>query len=118
MYGWCGLWGLEIEIGTPSHHPVIRWRFRGAVLDSQTPSHSSSLLPLSDPRYQVLEDLRPLHEEWAGGIALRGTSAYGVRLYQNGSTIVMHNDKVCPPVVLLNVWLRSCAPIWRFSVFV
>lgn len=29
-----------------------------------------------------------------GGIPLRGTSAYGVRLYQNGSSLVMHHDKV------------------------
>jgi hypothetical protein len=33
-------------------------------------------------------------QEWAGGIELKGTSAYGVRLYQNGSSLVMHHDKV------------------------
>lgn len=34
-----------------------------------------------------------MHEEWAGGVSLRSTSAYGVRLYQNDSAMVMHNDK-------------------------
>ena len=29
-----------------------------------------------------------------GGIELIPTSAYGVRLYRNGSSMVMHNDKV------------------------
>ena len=29
-----------------------------------------------------------------GGMELRATSAYGVRLYQNGSSLVMHYDKV------------------------
>jgi hypothetical protein len=29
-----------------------------------------------------------------GGIELIPTSAYGVRLYTNGSSMVMHNDKV------------------------
>lgn len=38
--------------------------------------------------------LLPMHEEWAGGIKLRPTSAYGVRLYQNGSSLAMHCDKV------------------------
>mmetsp|Transcript_35025 Transcript_35025/g.33296 ORF Transcript_35025/g.33296 Transcript_35025/m.33296 type:complete len:330 (+) Transcript_35025:138-1127(+) len=44
--------------------------------------------------YQVLDELKGLHEAWAGGIELKGTSAYGVRLYQNGSSLVMHHDKV------------------------
>lgn len=52
---------------------------------------------------EVLEDLRPLHEEWAGGIALKGTSAYGVRLYRDGASMVMHNDKVS---VLLSIGNR------------
>jgi hypothetical protein len=39
------------------------------------------------------------HEEWAGGIKLRGTSAYGVRLYKNGSSLVMHYDKVHSHVI-------------------
>lgn len=43
---------------------------------------------------EVLQELQALHEDWAGGIKLKPSSAYGVRLYQNGSTIVMHNDKV------------------------
>ena len=37
---------------------------------------------------QVLDEMRPYHEEW-GGMELIGTSAYGVRLYRNGSSLVM-----------------------------
>lgn len=48
---------------------------------------------LNDLANEVIQELRPMHEAWIGGIPLRATSAYGVRLYQNGSTIVMHNDK-------------------------
>ena len=47
----------------------------------------------------VLIDLQSIHEEWAGGIKLRGTSAYGVRLYKNGSSLVMHYDKVHTHVI-------------------
>lgn len=43
---------------------------------------------------EVMLDILPLHEQWVGGIKLKPTSAYGVRLYQNGSSLVMHNDKV------------------------
>ena len=42
----------------------------------------------------TLDALKGIHEEWAGGIELIGTSAYGVRLYQNGSSLAMHHDKV------------------------
>ena len=47
----------------------------------------------------VLNDLQSIHEEWAGGIKLRGTSAYGVRLYKNGSSLIMHYDKVHSHVI-------------------
>lgn len=43
--------------------------------------------------WEVIEELREMHEEW-GGMKLRPTSAYGVRLYQNGSSLVMHHDKI------------------------
>ena len=60
--------------------------------------NSQDLLPkfvdIGRLSYEVMEDLLPLHEQWAGGIRLRGTSAYGVRLYQNGSSLGMHCDKV------------------------
>ena len=42
----------------------------------------------------TLDALKGMHEEWVGGIELIGTSAYGVRLYQNGSSLAMHHDKV------------------------
>ena len=47
---------------------------------------------------EVHEELRSMHEAW-GGVELRPTSAYGIRLYQNGSTLVMHHDKVHSHVI-------------------
>lgn len=44
--------------------------------------------------HEVHRALLPMHEAWVGGIKLKPTSIYGVRLYQNGSSLVMHNDKV------------------------
>ncbi len=51
------------------------------------------IVRLRELAWEVLEDLRPMHEEWAGGIKLTGTSAYGVRLYVNQSSLAMHVDK-------------------------
>jgi hypothetical protein len=45
--------------------------------------------------WDVAADLLPLHELWAGDMRLEATSSYGVRLYQNQSSLVMHYDKVC-----------------------
>lgn len=41
---------------------------------------------------RVHEELLPLHEEWSG-LRLFPTSIYGVRLYQNTSSLIMHVDK-------------------------
>ena len=40
------------------------------------------------------KELLPLHERWAG-VELFPTSIYGIRLYRNLSSLVMHYDKVC-----------------------
>lgn len=42
--------------------------------------------------------LLPLHEEWSG-MKLKPTSIYGIRMYRNGSSLSMHNDKVYTHVV-------------------
>lgn len=55
-------------------------------------------VPLGSVQKEVIDALKPLHEAW-GGMELRATSAYGVRLYQNGSSLVMHHDKVATHVI-------------------
>ena len=70
--------------------------------------NSQGLLPKFIDMHQiaqeVMHEILPLHEAWAGGIKLQPTSAYGVRLYRNGSSLVMHNDKVFL-VIILNLKL-------------
>jgi hypothetical protein len=53
----------------------------------------SKFIELGATRWEVLNELKPLHEEWSG-VELMPTSAYGLRLYRNGSSLVMHYDKV------------------------
>lgn len=47
---------------------------------------------------EVLLALQPLHEEWAG-VALTPSVAYGLRVYQNGSSLTMHTDRLETHVV-------------------
>jgi hypothetical protein len=67
--------------------------YEQGVSDSIYAYSPPKFVELGNLKYEVSRDLKALHEGWAGGIKLRSTSAYGVRLYQNGSTIVMHYDK-------------------------
>ena len=41
---------------------------------------------------EVMHELKPMHEEWAG-VDLNYGQSYGVRVYQNGSTLVNHVDR-------------------------
>ena len=57
------------------------------------PNMRAKFIHIGDVARQVHLALLPMHEEW-GGMKLMPTSAYGVRMYRNGSSLVMHNDKV------------------------
>jgi hypothetical protein len=67
--------------------------YEQGVADSIYAFDQPKFVHIHNLNWEAIEALKTLHEEWVGGIKLRPTSAYGVRLYQNGSTIVMHNDK-------------------------
>jgi hypothetical protein len=47
---------------------------------------------------EVHRMMLPYHEEWSG-LKLNPTSIYGVRLYQNGSSLTMHVDRVKTHVI-------------------
>eukprot|EP01038_Epipyxis_sp_PR26KG_P011470 gene11470-15363_t len=66
------------------------------VVYTPLPSKFIDIGPLSS---EVMEKVRPLHEQWAGGIELAGTSAYGIRMYQNGSTLAFHHDRTSTHVI-------------------
>jgi hypothetical protein len=67
--------------------------FEQGVADSIYAYQSPRFVDLGSLAWEASRDLKYLHEEWIGGTKLKATSSYGVRLYQNGSTIVMHYDK-------------------------
>ncbi len=53
----------------------------------------SKMVSLNGFDWEMINELKEMHEQWSG-LKLKPTSAYGVRLYQNGSSLVMHYDKV------------------------
>jgi len=42
---------------------------------------------------EILHGMKPLFEEWAG-VPLKPAIAYGLRIYQNESALLMHVDKI------------------------
>jgi hypothetical protein len=65
-------------------------------------NHVQEEAPLFIPNYElnhkVLQELKPLHEEWSG-VPLVGAIAYGLRLYQNNSRLLMHVDKSATHII-------------------
>lgn len=47
---------------------------------------------------EVHHELLPLHEQWSG-LKLKPTSIYGIRVYRNGSSLSMHQDKCYTHVI-------------------
>ena len=56
------------------------------------PDHSPKFIPLGSIASKVHSMMLPYHEEWAG-VKLFPTSAYGIRVYRNGSSLTMHVDR-------------------------
>jgi len=52
----------------------------------------------SDVSNDVLRELKPIHEAWAG-VDLVGELAYGLRIYKDGATLAMHADKSATHVI-------------------
>ena len=66
--------------------------------------------------WEVIDDLLDLHEKWAGGIKLVPTSAYGVRLYQNSSSLIMHHDKVMTDLLLKNKFVVCISRLYKIAL--
>jgi hypothetical protein len=56
------------------------------------PDGDPELLPIGPLGDEVLNFLKPLHEEWAG-VRLRPVTAYGMRVYRSGQRMAMHIER-------------------------
>lgn len=103
---------------------VVNWEsipeeqgVKGSIYGTHTPK----FVDIGKLAFEVMDDLKSLHEGW-GGMELEGTSSYGVRLYRDGASMVMHNDKVLLIIVLcysvvLHFWYVSSLFWYRAVLF-
>jgi len=59
----------------------------------QIAGNDTKMVPIGSLAREAHAELMPMHRAWAGGIELRPTSVYGLRVYQYGNTLTMHVDK-------------------------
>lgn len=88
---------------------IANWdnlREENHVQDSIYGPYNPKMVDLQAIAWEVIEELKPLHEAWAGGIELRPMSAYGVRLYREGASMVMHFDKPHTHVISSIIHIR------------
>jgi prolyl 4-hydroxylase len=74
---------------------IVRFQAEGPCDEIRTSAQQTiPALLLEDPVFnaQLAEDLRPLHEEWAGE-ALVLSACYGIRCYQRGTFLYNHVDR-------------------------
>ncbi len=62
------------------------------VIEGSDDSSKPLFIPNVELNQRVLEELKPMHEKWAG-VELVGNNAYGLRVYRNNSRLLMHVDK-------------------------
>ena len=96
-------WGVRPT--PPAVHRVLRARW---TLDHERQAEEADdrisiggtrrLLPIGPIASDVLAELQPLHEEWAG-CALRPTASYGLRTFGPGQGIDLHVERVATHVV-------------------
>mmetsp|Transcript_46037 Transcript_46037/g.107336 ORF Transcript_46037/g.107336 Transcript_46037/m.107336 type:complete len:411 (-) Transcript_46037:451-1683(-) len=94
--------GFEVA-QTPAHvHAKLRSALelgmaRGMEAESGWAEALSDVQPMfvidAKMNREVLMDLLPMHEAWAG-VRLEPVIAYGLRVYINGSSLLMHLDKL------------------------
>ena len=65
-----------------------------AHIDALYTPIASKFVDAHEITQKVHHKLLQIHEEWAGGMKLKPTSIYGIRMNRNGSSLVMHYDKV------------------------
>ena len=63
-----------------------------SVIENETEDNAPLFIHNYEMNDRILEELKPMHEEWAG-VDLVGAIAYGLRVYRNNSRLLMHVDK-------------------------
>jgi len=68
-------------------------------VDQITGDRLPGFVPLGRLTGDLLKELQPMHEAWAGNIKLVPSNAYGLRVYERGNSLTMHTDHVGTHVI-------------------
>mmetsp|Transcript_13832 Transcript_13832/g.20717 ORF Transcript_13832/g.20717 Transcript_13832/m.20717 type:complete len:487 (+) Transcript_13832:12-1472(+) len=74
----------------------------------------------SNLKSRIWDDLEPIMEAWAPHTGkLRGTSVYGIRVYERGSYLHLHDDTAGTHVVsgIINIDQTDCLTDWPVHIF-
>ena len=79
------------------------------------PTGQPELMPIGELGNWVAEELRELHESWAGQ-ALHHTATYGIRTYREGQTLRRHCDRLQTHVVSSVVHIDHDGEPWPLVI--
>lgn len=65
----------------------------GVISGSEKPTSLMSFDNFSSLRDLILEELKPIHEEWSKE-KLKPSALYGIRSYNKGATLISHTDRL------------------------
>ena len=116
-------WGLtrapddvikELRDSLYNNAPFARNEHKIDVMDG---SPKSRFIDQADLNNWVAQRIKKMHEEWSG-IELVPSIAYGLRLYQNASALLMHTDKPNTHVIscILHVGRSPDAEPWPIAI--
>jgi prolyl 4-hydroxylase len=77
-----------------------------SIMATDDPSLPPVFVDISQHTRQLLKDLQPLHEAWAG-LPLQPTHAFGLRIYQQGNRLKRHVDRLATHVISSIVHIAS-----------
>jgi hypothetical protein len=87
--------------------------------DSSYNPLSQKIIYLNGLEREIMDELKSVHENWSG-LSLQPTSVHGIRLNRNGSSVVMHYEKVATHVISclihINSEYESSAQPWPMEI--
>ncbi len=115
--------GFEV-VPTPGPvHDALVAAYEAGRADATLEAPDATVLPTGQPELTpigelgdwVAEELRQLHESWAGQ-ALTHTATYGIRTYRNGHTLRRHCDRLQTHVVSSVVHIDHDGEPWPLVI--
>jgi hypothetical protein len=118
--------GFHLTKAPPSLFAELRASLLGAIQNNRTrPECQNEIIEIENlsPLFvdqpilnaKALIELLPLHEEFAS-VSLTPEIAYGLRIYRNGSSLLMHTDKLNTHIIASILHIDNVGEPWPISI--